>query len=84
MVVFGPAFQGLESRIDHGLFVAERRLNLAQPFKAGITQVQPSSRQRRLKCSTIAQASTFLQTFSSTLKQGILCFLVNAMDSLKL
>jgi hypothetical protein len=41
------------------LFVAERRLNLAQSFKAGITHQPtiPSSRQRRLRYSTVADAT---------------------------
>jgi len=41
------------------LFVAERRLNLAQPFKAGITHqlTTPSSPQRRLKHSIVTDVT---------------------------
>ena len=41
------------------IYVAERRLNLAQPFKAGIRHKPTtiSSRQRRLKHSIVADAT---------------------------
>jgi hypothetical protein len=47
-------------KVDHLCFVAERRLNLARPFKAGIEEISElTSRQRRLsQCfSAVADAT---------------------------